>query len=128
MAFRTRTLALAVVACSAVALPSGAPASDDVHAAAVRARAKPRVGDPHTKMAVLVTGFKDIETVLATQTLVRPSGSTERRKFRFNAGSDGTLEVNLKRPQAVGSYEFCFKGRAGSGRACAKYRVVPEEG
>ena len=66
--------------------------------------------------------------MFATQTFVRPSGNTLRRKFRFNADADGTLGFASQEAAGGGRYEFCFKGRAGSGRACAKYRVVPEEG
>jgi hypothetical protein len=123
MPIRTRTLALAALLSAAVALPAGAPASD-VHAAKARAYAKPRVGDPHTKMMIFVSGYEMRERLFARQTIVTPSDNTFKRTFRFRVGADGTLDIRLKRPQILGSYEFCFFGRKHGMKACAKYRIV----
>ena len=127
MAPRIRTLAIAVVACAAIAAPSVAAAAE-VQAARARVVVKPRVGNPHTKMVVFVSGFRANETLLAKQYFRSEFGNLFVRKFTYRAGGDGTLEVTLKRPQRVGRYEFCFKGRSSGRKACGTYRVEEAEG
>lgn len=126
MQLRTRPIAAAVLLGLAVTLPAGAPAAD-VHAAKARAYAKPRVGDPHTKMMVFVSGYGSRERLFARQTIVTPADNTFKRTFRFQVGTDGTLDLRLRRPQIVGRYEFCFTGRKSKEKVCARYRVDPAE-
>lgn len=123
---RTRVVALAVSCLVALALPAAAPAAE-VNASRARVTVKPRVGDPHTKMVVLASGFTSRETLIVTQFFRSEFGNLFKRRFTYRAGSDGTFELTLRRPQRVGRYEICFKGRSSGRRACGTYRVEPED-
>jgi hypothetical protein len=125
MPIRIRTVALSLVVCAALVAPSVTSAGE-VHAARARVVVKPRLGDPHTKMVVQVSGFKASETLLAKQFYRSVFDNLFVRKFTYKAGTDGTLDVTLRRPQKVGRYEMCFKGRSSGRRACGTYRVNAE--
>ena len=127
MAIRTPHLVLALLACVAVAVPVAVAPASDVHAARATAGAKPKLGHPYTKMRITLANFGDNERISAVQTIKTPFGNTFTRRFRYRAGSDGTLEITLRRPQILGRYEFCFTGRSSKRKACANYRIVKKE-
>jgi hypothetical protein len=77
---------------------------------------------------VFASGFRSRETLLVTQYFRSEFGNLFKRKFTYKAGSDGTFELVLRRPQRVGRYETCFKGRSSGRKACGTHRVDPESG
>ena len=127
MAIRTPQLVLAVLACAAVAVPIAVAPASDVHAARATAGAKPKVGHPYTKMRITLANFGDGERISAVQTITTPFDNVFTRRFRYRAGTDGTLEITLRRPQILGRYKFCFTGRSSKRKACAFYRIEKKE-
>jgi hypothetical protein len=121
---RTRALIIAVIACAVLAAPTMTSAGE-VTASRARVTVKPRVGGPHTKMVVFASGFRARETLLVTQYFRSEFGNLFKRKFTYRASADGTFELSLQRPQRVGRYETCFRGRSSGRKACGTHRVDP---